>query len=75
MDSAAEIQEQLNDVKAGIKKVMSGQEYKIDTGQSVRFMKRANLKELMMYKQSLESDLSMAELKESGGQRGRGIFR
>lgn len=75
MATAAVIQLELDDVKKGIKLVVTtGQEYTFDSGQTKQIVKRANLKEMMLYKKSLESDLSLAKLKENGGQRGRGVF-
>lgn len=74
MATAAEIQVELTEVKAAIKLVMIGQEYTFDSGQTKQHVKRANLKELMKWKQSLESDLSLAKKCEAGTQRGRGTF-
>ena len=74
MATSAEIQIELDEVKTAIKLVMSGQEYTFDTGQTKQHVKRANLKELKEYKNSLESDLSLALKRETGTQRGRGTF-
>ena len=74
MSTSAEIQIEIDDVKAAIKAVMNGQEYWLDTGQSKHHTKRANLSELQKYKQGLESDLSLQLKKECGTQRGRGTF-
>lgn len=75
MATAAEIQIELDDVKLAIKRVLTGgQEYAIDTSQTKRMNKRAPLKDLQALKESLDSDLCLAQLKESGTQRGRGVM-
>lgn len=74
-ETAAEIQLQLDDVNLAIKRVTTGgQEYKLDTGQTQQFNKRANLKELMILKKSIQSDLQLAEKREGGGNVSRGVF-
>lgn len=73
--TAAEIQLELDDVRTGIKKIMlGGQEYTLDTGQTKQINKRGNLKEMMKYKESLESELSLAMRRESGNLKGKGVF-
>lgn len=74
MAKSDDIKLELDDVKAAIKAVMSGQEYTFDTGETKQIVKRANLKELMNWRQSLESDLSLAIRAECGTQRGQGTF-
>ena len=74
MSTSAEIQVELDEVKLAIKRVMSGQEYKFDTGQTVQHVKRADLKNLREWRSQLESDFSLACKKENGTQRGRGVF-
>jgi len=74
MSTSADIQTELDEVKVAIKRVMSGQEYTFDSGQTKHHVKRANLKELREWRDRLESDFSLACKKESGTQRGRGVF-
>ena len=71
--TAAEIQIELDEVRCAIKAVLLGQEYTFDTGMTKQTVKRADLGSLQKYKETLESDLSMAELKEGGCQITRGI--
>lgn len=74
MSTAAEIQIEIDEVKASIKRVLISQEYTFDTGQDKQINKRADLKQLRLYKQELESDLSLQIKSENGTLRGRGTF-
>ena len=74
MSTAAEIQVELDEVTLAIKRVMAGQEYTFDSGQTKQIVKRANLKELQQWRNQLKSELSLAVKKEAGTGRGRGTF-
>ena len=74
METAAELQVLLTEVTTAITRVMSGQEYTIDTGQTKQTVKRANLKELQLWRNQLKSELSLAVKREAGSGRGRGTF-
>jgi hypothetical protein len=72
MRSVQDIQADLTSVLVAIQKVLVGQEYSLDTGQSKQFLKRADLKSLTDYKYSLQSELSIAIQKANRTQLSRG---
>lgn len=74
MSTAAEIQVELDEVTIAIRKVMLGQEYTFDSGQTKQTVKRPDLKNLREWRNSLKSELSLAKKKEAGTGRGRGTF-
>lgn len=73
MATATEIKVKITKVEAAIEAVLLGQEYTLDTGMTVQKVKRADLDNLQRLLEKYESDLSIAELQESGSQITRGI--
>ena len=73
MATAAELKLKIVKVEAAIDAVMLGQEYTFDTGQTKQVVKRADLENLQALLNKWESDLSVAELKESNCHITRGI--
>ncbi len=73
MQTVAQLEAKLVTVRAAIDAVMLGQEYTFDTGMTTQKVKRADLQGLQALENNYESQLSVAELKESNCQITRGI--
>lgn len=74
MATAANIKVKLKNVDEAIDRVMLGQSYLLDTGQTRQTVTRADLDKLMAWQEKLETDLQLAERRENGGNMSRGVF-
>jgi len=72
METVAQLEAKLVNVRAAIEAVMLGQEYTFDTGMTTQKVKRADLDNLQALENNYESKLSVAELKADNCQITRG---